>query len=76
MPEFQPVLLARVGKPDSPSLATYQADGGYEALKKALGMPPDDVQVLYDFAVHGNGPIATGRAVVVLDAGARAGPTS
>jgi predicted hotdog family 3-hydroxylacyl-ACP dehydratase len=36
----------------------------------------DDVQVLYDFAVHGDGPIATGRAVVVLDAGARAGPTS
>ncbi|MBA3480025.1 MAG: 3-hydroxylacyl-ACP dehydratase [Lautropia sp.] len=33
----------------------------------------DDVQVLYDFEVRGAGPIAQGRAVVVLDAAARAG---
>lgn len=32
----------------------------------------DDVQVLYDFEVSGDGPIAQGRAVVVLDAAARA----
>ena len=32
----------------------------------------DEVQVLYDFEVTGAGPIAQGRAVVVLDAGARA----
>ena len=32
----------------------------------------DDVQVLYDFEVRGKGPIAQGRAVVVLDAAARA----
>ena len=31
----------------------------------------DDVQVLYDFTVHGDGLVAQGRAVVVLDAGAR-----
>jgi NADH-quinone oxidoreductase subunit F len=43
MAKFEPVLLARVGKPDSASLAGYRADGGYETLKKALGMPPDDV---------------------------------
>ena len=33
----------------------------------------DDVQVLYDFEVRAAGPIAQGRAVVVLDAGARSG---
>ena len=37
MPKFEPVLLARIDKPDSASLASYRADGGYEALKKALG---------------------------------------
>lgn len=36
----------------------------------------DDVQVLYDFEVLADGPIAQGRAVVVLDASARAGPTA
>jgi hypothetical protein len=33
----------------------------------------DDVQVLYDFTVHAGGPVASGRAVVVLDAAARTG---
>ncbi|HEX7616427.1 MAG TPA: NADH-quinone oxidoreductase subunit NuoF [Thermoanaerobaculia bacterium] len=32
-----PVLLARLGKPDSASLGTYLADGGYAAWKKVLG---------------------------------------
>src|SRR5262245_22879838 len=36
MPEFQPVLLRRIGQPDSQSLASYRADGGYRALEKAL----------------------------------------
>ncbi|MFN5918632.1 MAG: NADH-quinone oxidoreductase subunit F, partial [Planctomycetota bacterium] len=36
--EFKPVLLGRVGRPDSQSLASYRADGGYEALAKALKM--------------------------------------
>src|SRR5229473_63747 len=36
MPEFEPVLLRRVGKPDSQSLASYRADGGYRALSKAV----------------------------------------
>ena len=43
MPNFEPVLLRRVGKPDSTSLATYQADGGYAALRKSLGMEPAQV---------------------------------
>src|SRR5438045_3464300 len=36
MAEFDPVLLRRVGKPDSAALAGYRADGGYRALEKAL----------------------------------------
>jgi NADH-quinone oxidoreductase subunit F len=40
MPEFEPVLLARINKPDSASLASYRADGGYKSLEKALGMEP------------------------------------
>ena len=43
MPTFEPVLLKRIDKPDSTALAGYRADGGYEALKKALAMAPDDV---------------------------------
>lgn len=43
MPQFEPTLLARVGKPDSQSLETYRRDGGYQGLKKALGMAPIDV---------------------------------
>jgi predicted hotdog family 3-hydroxylacyl-ACP dehydratase len=36
----------------------------------------DEVQVLYDFDVRADGPVAQGRAVVVLDAGARSGMSS
>src|SRR6266513_5131129 len=43
MPKFEPVLLARIDKPNSTALAGYKADGGYKALKKALAMKPDDV---------------------------------
>jgi len=44
MPEFEPVLLRRIHKPDSTSLATYQADGGYQALRKTVAtMTPDQV---------------------------------
>ena len=53
---FEPVLLARVGKPESASLETYRRDGGYEGLKKALGMPPDDViSVVKDSGLRGRG---------------------
>src|SRR3954466_10897936 len=43
MPKFEPVLLARINKTDTTSLAGYRADGGYEALRKAVGMTPEDV---------------------------------
>lgn len=35
---FEPVLLSRLGRPNSSSLESYQADGGYTALRKALAM--------------------------------------
>ena len=43
MPDFEPVLLANIHKPDSHTLRVYQASGGYEALKKALKQSPKDV---------------------------------
>ena len=56
MPEFEPVLLARIDKSESATLASYQADGGYAALKKALGMSADDVQKLVkDSGLRGRG---------------------
>lgn len=56
MPVFEPVLLARVGKPDSAALETYRRDGGYEGLKKALAMPPEDViNVVKDSGLRGRG---------------------
>ncbi len=41
----QRVLLARVGRPDSRSIRTYLADGGYETLRKVLtgGWTPEQV---------------------------------
>ncbi len=36
MAEFEPVLLANVGKENSHTLAAYEAAGGYRALKQAL----------------------------------------
>jgi NADH-quinone oxidoreductase subunit F len=33
---MEPVLLARVGKPNSRSIETYLADGGYAAVRKVL----------------------------------------
>jgi len=39
----EPVLLARVDKPNSHKIDTYLADGGYAALRKAVGMGADAV---------------------------------
>jgi len=36
MPDFEPVLLRRIGKPECQTLAGYRADGGYRTLTKAL----------------------------------------
>jgi len=44
VPEFEPVLLANVNKPDSHTLPVYQAGGGYTAVRKVLaGMSPVEI---------------------------------
>src|SRR5262245_12823802 len=56
MAKFEPVLLRRVGKPNSQSLESYRADGGYRALAKALAMSPADVtKVVKDSGLRGRG---------------------
>jgi NADH-quinone oxidoreductase subunit F len=56
MPAFEPVLLARIDRENSQSLEGYRADGGYSALDKALGMPPDDlVKLVKESVLRGRG---------------------
>jgi NADH-quinone oxidoreductase subunit F len=56
MPKFEPVLLARINKPESAALAGYRADGGYEGFKKALAMEPDAVTTMVkDAGLRGRG---------------------
>src|SRR5437016_4360194 len=57
MADFEPVLLRRVGKPDSQSLESYRADGGYRALTKAVNemTPAQVVQAVKDSALRGRG---------------------
>jgi NADH-quinone oxidoreductase subunit F len=57
MPEFEPVLLRRLGKPDSQSIDTYRADGGYRALMKAVNeMTPEQViEVVKESGLRGRG---------------------
>jgi NADH-quinone oxidoreductase subunit F len=43
MTEWQPVLLANVNRPNSEKIDTYLRYGGYEALRKALKMSPDEI---------------------------------
>jgi NADH-quinone oxidoreductase subunit F len=53
---FEPVLFERIHKPDSASLATYKADGGYSRLREILQMAPADVTtVVKDSGLRGRG---------------------
>jgi len=53
---FEPVLLRRVGKESGQSLAGYRADGGYQAIKKALSLAPDEVtKLVKDSGLRGRG---------------------
>ncbi|HVT02150.1 MAG TPA: NADH-quinone oxidoreductase subunit NuoF [Thermoanaerobaculia bacterium] len=50
------VLLANVDKPNSTSIDTYIAGGGYSALKKALQMKPDEItEVVKQSEMRGRG---------------------
>jgi len=40
MGEFQPVLTRIVGREGSRTLAVYEREGGYRALKKAVELAP------------------------------------
>lgn len=55
--KFEPVLLANVDRPESWRLATYEAAGGYRALRKALaGMSPAEVtEVVKSSNLRGRG---------------------
>ena len=57
MADFEPVLLARILRKASPSLEAYRADGGYQALHKAvLEMTPAQVtQTVKDSGLRGRG---------------------
>lgn len=39
--DVAPIITSRFGDPESHTLARYEATGGYQALRKALSMPPD-----------------------------------
>lgn len=43
MTTWEPVLLANVNRPNSEKITTYLDHGGYQALRKALGMSPERV---------------------------------
>ncbi len=57
MPDFEPVLLRRIGKPECQSLAGYQADGGYRALTRALNEldPAKVAGIVKDSGLRGRG---------------------
>src|SRR5215471_16956610 len=57
MADFEPVLLRRVGKPESAALDGYRADGGYRALGKALNelSPAQVVETVKESGLRGRG---------------------
>jgi NADH-quinone oxidoreductase subunit F len=57
MADFEPVLLRRILRNASPSLDAYRADGGYQALQKAVfEMTPAQVtQTVKDSGLRGRG---------------------
>lgn len=53
---YQPVMLRRVGRPDSAALAGYQSDGGYGGLRRAMSRAPGDViETVKRSALRGRG---------------------
>jgi NADH-quinone oxidoreductase subunit F len=51
-----PILTKYWDRPDSFTRAAYEDDGGYQALRTALGMPQDDIiQAVKDSGLRGRG---------------------
>src|SRR5207249_4141191 len=57
MPEYQPVLLARVDKQDSHNLATYRADGGYQTFERVIKemQPAQVIDIVKASGLRGRG---------------------
>ena len=57
MPEFEPVLLANIDKPDSHTLRVYESTGGYQGLHKAMKewSPEEVIAVVKESALRGRG---------------------
>lgn len=57
MSDFEPVLLANIDKPDSHTLAVYEAGGGYRTLRRVLAdkSPADVVQTIRSSHLRGRG---------------------
>jgi NADH-quinone oxidoreductase subunit F len=57
VPDYEPVLLANVPKENSHTLAVYQAGGGYQALRRALGeqSPKEVMEVVRSSNLRGRG---------------------
>src|SRR3972149_1370672 len=57
MPDFEPVLTRNVHKPQSHTLAVYQSDGGYEALRRTLRdhTPEQIVEIVKASGLRGRG---------------------
>lgn len=55
--EFEPVLLANVGKPESHTLRAYEAGGGYRALRRMLRekTPADVTNLVKESGLRGRG---------------------
>ncbi len=57
MPEFEPVLLANIDKPDSHTLKVYESAGGYEGLRRILkeSSPADVIELVKKSRLRGRG---------------------
>src|SRR5207253_7419674 len=57
MPDYEPVLLARIHKPDSAALAGYRADGGYRTFERVVRemQPPQVTDVVKASGLRGRG---------------------
>lgn len=54
---YEPILLARIHKPNSAALEGYRADGGYDAIEQALveKKPADVIAQVKDAGLRGRG---------------------